>query len=150
MDLLAVGSTPSVVLGCNPPFVGLPDPIWLVGLRLDQATFVMKLNSKLSLVASSLVLLAAVLAPAGLLGEVGPNPIIIDARTKSPQPAPLPFPVGGKSPNGHVLSANSSYLTLDGKPWFPLMGEFHYSRYPEADWEEEIRPSTETRAFHPA
>ncbi len=105
---------------------------------LDQATFVMKLNSKLSLVASSLVLLAAVLAPAWLLGEVGPIPIVIDARTKSPQPAPLPFPVGGNSPDGHVLSANSSYLTLDGKPWFPLMGEFHYSRYPEADWEEEI------------
>ena len=33
---------------------------------------------------------------------------------------------------------NERYLTLDGKPWLPVMGEFHYSRVPEAQWEEEI------------
>lgn len=68
-----------------------------------------------------------------------PGPTIIDARTKPAQPAPLAFPVGGRSPDGHVLSANSRYITLDGRPWFPVMGEFHYSRYPEADWETEIQ-----------
>jgi hypothetical protein len=26
----------------------------------------------------------------------------------------------------------------DGKPWIPVMGEFHYTRYPERYWEEEI------------
>jgi hypothetical protein len=26
----------------------------------------------------------------------------------------------------------------DGKPWLPVMGEFHYTRYPESYWEEEI------------
>jgi len=26
----------------------------------------------------------------------------------------------------------------DGKPWIPVMGEFHYTRYPETFWEEEI------------
>jgi hypothetical protein len=26
----------------------------------------------------------------------------------------------------------------DGKPWIPVMGEFHYTRYPETYWEEEI------------
>jgi hypothetical protein len=26
----------------------------------------------------------------------------------------------------------------DGKPWFPIMGEFHYSRYPADKWDEEI------------
>ncbi len=30
------------------------------------------------------------------------------------------------------------YLTLNGKPWLPVMGEFHFSRVPEAEWEEEI------------
>lgn len=68
-----------------------------------------------------------------------PSPVVIDATTQAPQPAPLPFPVGGQSPDGHVLSANSRYLTKDGKPWFPVMGEFHYTRYPEADWEMEIQ-----------
>lgn len=37
----------------------------------------------------------------------------------------------GYSPEGHVLSVNSRYLMLDGKPWLPVMGEFHYSRYPQ-------------------
>ncbi|MFI5096479.1 MAG: beta-galactosidase [Candidatus Acidiferrales bacterium] len=37
-----------------------------------------------------------------------------------------------------MLSANSRYLIKDGSPWFPVMGEFHYSRYAESGWEEEI------------
>jgi beta-galactosidase len=73
------------------------------------------------------------------LGESHPAPIFIDAARKPPPPAPLPFPVGGRSPDGHVLSANNRFLTRDGKPWFPVMGEFHYSRYPAADWEVEIQ-----------
>jgi hypothetical protein len=83
--------------------------------------------------------MAVMLTAAALFAEDRPNPIVIDATTKAPQPTPLPFPVGGQSPDGHVLSANSRYLTRDGKPWFPVMGEFHYSRYPEADWEMEIQ-----------
>jgi hypothetical protein len=27
---------------------------------------------------------------------------------------------------------------FDGAPWFPVMGEFHFARYPEPFWEEEI------------
>jgi len=64
--------------------------------------------------------------------------IVIDASVPSPSATPLPFEVGGRSPTGDVLSANSQYLLLDGKPWFPVMGEFHFSRYPAADWEEEL------------
>jgi hypothetical protein len=37
-----------------------------------------------------------------------------------------------------VIGVNSRYLTLNGKPWLPVMGEFHFSRYPESQWEEEI------------
>ena len=33
---------------------------------------------------------------------------------------------------------NSRYLMLDGRPWLPVMGEFHFSRYPQRYWEEEI------------
>ena len=30
------------------------------------------------------------------------------------------------------------YLTKDGQPWFPLMGEMHYSRYPAEYWRESL------------
>ncbi len=30
------------------------------------------------------------------------------------------------------------YLTKDGKPWFPVMGEIHYSRYPAEYWRESL------------
>jgi len=30
------------------------------------------------------------------------------------------------------------YLARDGQPWFPIMGEMHYSRYPEAYWRESL------------
>jgi beta-galactosidase len=77
------------------------------------------------------------LAPAAV-AQHRVSPILIDAR-QSPGPAePLPFLVGGSAPDGHVLSANQRYLTFDGQPWFPVMGEFHFARYPESDWEEEI------------
>ena len=39
---------------------------------------------------------------------------------------------------GHNISANSLYFIKDGKPWYPVMGEFHFSRYPRAKWEESI------------
>ena len=32
----------------------------------------------------------------------------------------------------------SKYLTRDGAPWLPVMGEFHFSRYPHCYWREEL------------
>lgn len=34
---------------------------------------------------------------------------------------------------------NSQYLIKDGKPWFPVMGEFHFSRYRDDLWEESLQ-----------
>ena len=34
---------------------------------------------------------------------------------------------------------NSKYLTRDGAPFTPTMGEFHYHRYPAGGWEKELR-----------
>jgi hypothetical protein len=39
---------------------------------------------------------------------------------------------------GHRLDINSRYLSLDGKPWLPVMGEFHFARVPAADWDAEL------------
>ncbi|MDF2588746.1 MAG: beta-galactosidase [Anaerocolumna sp.] len=30
------------------------------------------------------------------------------------------------------------YMTKDNKPWFPIMGEIHYSRYPKEFWKESL------------
>lgn len=64
--------------------------------------------------------------------------VIIDASKAAAHPQALPFAAGGRSPDGRVLAINSRYLVLDGKPWFPVMGEFQYSRYPAENWEQEI------------
>ena len=37
------------------------------------------------------------------------------------------------------FSYNKHYLMKDGKPWFPIMGEMHYSRYRDDLWEESLR-----------
>ena len=47
--------------------------------------------------------------------------------------------MGGTNPAGVEINANSRYLTMGGKPWSPVMGEFHFSRVPLADWETELR-----------
>lgn len=38
-----------------------------------------------------------------------------------------------------VFEYNNKYLMKNGRPWFPVMGEMHYSRYQEALWEESLR-----------
>jgi hypothetical protein len=67
------------------------------------------------------------------------NIVRIDATN-----AVLPHPafrlnMGGRSANGHEIHIeNNQYIVLDGKPWLPVLGEFHFSRYPEQYWEEEL------------
>lgn len=46
--------------------------------------------------------------------------------------------LGGTRPGGGSIDVNSYYMSMDGKPVIPVMGEFHYSRYPHEQWEEEI------------
>lgn len=57
-------------------------------------------------------------------------------RSLSVTPQELPF--CGTSPSGETIAANSLFLTKNGKPWFPVMGEFHFSRYDKAGWETEL------------
>jgi hypothetical protein len=76
---------------------------------------------------------------AGLAGQGSANAAVtVDASAVPIAPTALSFPAGGVSPTGHALAVNSRYFTRDGQPWFPVMGEFHYARYPAAEWEQEI------------
>jgi hypothetical protein len=69
----------------------------------------------------------------------GITSIRIDASHPYVEPVAAAYDGGtAKSRSGSVLGVNSRYLTLDGKPWLPVMGEFHFSRYPAAQWEEQI------------
>ncbi len=65
--------------------------------------------------------------------------IRIDASQPYSPPEPALYDSGAStSPSGRTIGVNSRYLTRDGKPWLPVMGEFHFSRYPQAQWEDEI------------
>ncbi|MFD7935878.1 beta-galactosidase [Streptomyces sp. NPDC059755] len=48
----------------------------------------------------------------------------------------LPFADAPTVPD--PVEVNSRWLTRGGRPWFPVSGEFHYSRYPAREWEEEL------------
>ena len=43
-----------------------------------------------------------------------------------------------RAPDGSTITIDSKSLQLDGQPWTPVMGEFHYSRYPANEWREEL------------
>src|SRR5262249_14602353 len=43
-----------------------------------------------------------------------------------------------RSPDGHTIGINTRYLTRDGEPWLPVMGELHYTRVPDAHWDDEL------------
>ncbi|CAL9673095.1 hypothetical protein SUDANB1_07627 [Streptomyces sp. enrichment culture] len=59
-------------------------------------------------------------------------------------PPPVPPPLTGHLPFTDApgvpdpIEVTSRWLTRGGRPWFPVSGEFHYSRYPHGQWEEEL------------
>ncbi|GAC1516943.1 MAG: hypothetical protein NVS1B4_15280 [Gemmatimonadaceae bacterium] len=76
---------------------------------------------------------------AGAASAQQPTEFTIDAVSQ-PAPAETGFLRLGstRTPDGRTIAATSRYLTRDGRPWLPVMGEFHFSRYPEAEWEAEL------------
>lgn len=84
------------------------------------------------------LMLLPLFSPA-LAQSQGANVVVIDASKPVTTRLSPSLQMGGKSPAGHEIAvANNQYLTLDGQPWLPVMGEFHFSRYPEKYWEEEL------------
>ena len=62
----------------------------------------------------------------------------IDARNIKNPIYPCPIQMGGKNANGQMLSIGNYYLSLDGKPFFGICGEAHFSRINRELWEDEI------------
>ena len=46
--------------------------------------------------------------------------------------------LGKYNPEKDPIDVTSRYLTKGGKPWLPVMGEFHFPRCPRDHWEEEL------------
>lgn len=84
---------------------------------------------------------AAATAPAGPAAMAG-TPMFADASAPAPAPETGVLQMGssaaGTAPSGRTLTVNSQYFVLDGQPWLPVAGEFHYSRYPASLWETEL------------
>jgi hypothetical protein len=73
--------------------------------------------------------------------ESGPSGLLycFDASGVSDPAKPVPMKTGtNRNPKGEELGMNSFYFTRNGKPWFPVMGEIHYTRYPRDQWEDAI------------
>jgi len=70
--------------------------------------------------------------------SVGAATYEIDASTSTPTPETGYLQLGATRATGESIGINSRYLTRDGRPWLPVMGEFQFSRTPEAEWADEL------------
>ncbi len=83
--------------------------------------------------------LAALFSVRPLAAQSAAMPIPIDASQIWRAPGPAAYSASDAvSPAGRTIGLNSRFLTLDGKPWLPVSGEFHFSRVPRAQWEDEL------------
>jgi beta-galactosidase len=89
---------------------------------------------------TSLFFFAVALVPLTGAQRASDSSIVrIDATGPFNAPGPADFRGGtSHNPDGRTIGMNERYLTLDGRPWLPVMGEFHYTRVPEAEWEDDI------------
>ncbi|WP_052339440.1 beta-galactosidase [Gorillibacterium massiliense] len=62
----------------------------------------------------------------------------IDARISPKAIYPSTLKLGGQNPQGLDIRFTNYYMELGGAPFIAICGEFHYSRYPETDWEPEL------------
>ncbi len=74
----------------------------------------------------------------GLIATVAAAPLTITVPAPPPAPAGLITMGADRQPDGSTLTVDRASLRLDGRPWVPAMGEFHYSRYPADEWRGEL------------
>lgn len=84
--------------------------------------------------------LGAALLLAALGPVAGADTLKLDARAPVAAPQTGYLKLGtATSPKGETLAANNQYLLKDGKPWLPVMGEYHFSRAPASQWDAQLR-----------
>jgi hypothetical protein len=71
--------------------------------------------------------------------QTPPEALHLDASAPIPPAGPADYqPGAGKAPDGSTIGVTDRYLTLNGQSWLPVMGEMHFSRVPESEWEPDI------------
>ncbi|MFF4252589.1 beta-galactosidase [Streptomyces sp. NPDC001663] len=65
-----------------------------------------------------------------------PHHLRVPVPSAPPLTGHLPFADAPGVPD--PIEVTSRWLTRGGRPWFPVSGEFHYSRHPAAAWPEEL------------
>lgn len=74
--------------------------------------------------------------PAALFAQ---EALHVNASAPIPPIVPADYSGGAnRAPDGSVIGVTNRYLTLNGKPWLPVIGEMHYTRVPEDQWEDGI------------
>ena len=62
----------------------------------------------------------------------------IDIKNTQKEIYPLESKLGGVNITGESYSFTNYYMEKNGRPFFGISGEFHYSRYNCEKWEDEI------------
>lgn len=79
---------------------------------------------------------ALILASSLFAAESSPASYLFNLPDTPLSSAPSPITLGSfRAPNGASLGLNVSCFLRDGEPWLPVMGELHFSRVPEAEWD---------------
>ena len=66
-------------------------------------------------------------------------PLTIDLTTPVAPAAAAPYGPGTtRNPAGEEITADQRSILLNGQPWVPIVGEFHYARYPREEWRDEL------------
>ncbi|HLK56346.1 MAG TPA: beta-galactosidase, partial [Chthonomonadaceae bacterium] len=85
------------------------------------------------------VSLLAAMAAEAAEPAISAGPLVLDATARPPAPTTGFLHMGAaRRPDGQTLTADSRSLLKNGRPWLPVMGEFHYARYPESEWRNEL------------
>ncbi|MEU9185951.1 beta-galactosidase [Streptomyces sp. NPDC048484] len=74
------------------------------------------------------------------LGPTSLRGVPLRLRVTTPVAPPLTghLPLSDAPGVPDPIAVTSRCLTRGGRPWFPVSGEFHYTRYPAGQWEEEL------------
>jgi beta-galactosidase len=74
----------------------------------------------------------------GLAAALPAVPLTISIPALPANPAETYHMGTARRPDGATLTLDRHSLRLNGRPWTPVMGEFHYARYPAGEWRAEL------------
>ncbi|MGA2232679.1 MAG: beta-galactosidase [Tepidisphaeraceae bacterium] len=75
----------------------------------------------------------------GIVAQIAMGATVAVEIPTAPAPSTQPILLGSnRAPDGSEIGIDGTSLLLNGRRWMPVMGEFHYTRYPKAEWRDEL------------